>query len=134
MTVLASVDDVAVRWRPLSASEAVVAETLLGDASAIVRAQYPGIDAQMLSGAVDAANVTIVVANMVKRALINPDEGVTQESQTVGPYSHSQSYANPLRNLFLTEADRLLIAGPTATASSAYFGNDTVRCAGYGYL
>jgi hypothetical protein len=69
--------------------------------------------------------VTIVVANMVKRALINPDEGVTQESQSVGPYSHSQSYANPLRNLFLTDSDRLLIAGPTATASSAYFGNDT---------
>jgi hypothetical protein len=134
MTAFATTDDVAARWRPLSAAELIVAGTLLDDASAILRAEYPGIDAQITSGAVDAANVRIVAAGMVKRALISPDEGVTQESQTVGPYSHSQSYANPLRNLFITAADRLLIVGREVTASSAYFTNDTTQCARSAWL
>lgn len=134
MTAFATTEDVAARWRPLTDDETMVAATLLDDASAIIRSQYPGIDAQITSGAVDPANLLIVVAGMVKRALISPDEGVTQESQSVGPYSHSQTYANPLRNLFLTDADRLLIVGAARTASSTYFGNDTVRCRPWGYL
>jgi hypothetical protein len=134
VSAFATTDDVAARWRPLTADELVVAETLLGDASAIVRSQFPGIDGQITSGAVDPVNVRIVVAGMVKRALISPDEGVTQESQSVGPYSHSQSYANPLRNLFITDADRLLILGRAVSARSAYFTNDTTQCARSAWL
>jgi hypothetical protein len=39
---------------------------------------------------------------MVKRAMIAPSDGITQQSEAMGPYSQSQSYANPLGNVFLT--------------------------------
>lgn len=120
-------DDVAARWRPLSATETSTANTLAEDASALIRAQYPGIDSQITSGAVDPTVITIVVCGMVRRAMIGGQEGVTQESETVGPYSHSQSFANPLGNVFLTAADDVLIRGYRPSAVSAGYANDTTR-------
>lgn len=124
-TPFAIVDDVAGIWRPLTSAEQGIADNLILRASATIRAEYPGIDAQVSSGAVDADNLTMVTAGMVKRAMISPNEGVTQESNGTGPYTHSQTYANPLGNIFLTAADRMLIEGRPPSAVSATFGNDT---------
>lgn len=121
-------EDVAARWRPLTPSEETVATTLCADASALIRARFPGIDGQVTAGNVDPDVLTMVVAGMVKRALVAPEDGVSQESQSIGPFSHSQSFANPMRNVFLTAADLVLIIGYRPAASSHGFGNDTTHC------
>lgn len=123
----ASADDVADRWRPLTDAEYAIAQTLAGDASTLIRARFPGIDSQVSSGALDGDVLTMVVAGMVKRALIAPDDGVSQESETAGPFSRSQTYANPMRNVFLTAADMTLILGYRPSAMSGRFANDTTR-------
>src|SRR4051812_28606000 len=98
----ATAADVAARWRSLTPAEETIADTLVSDASALIRARFPGIDAQVTSGAVEAGILTIVVAGMVKRAMIAPDDGLAQHSESAGPFSDSRTYANPLRNVFLT--------------------------------
>jgi hypothetical protein len=126
-TPYAQASDIAARWRPLSTDEAARADVLAGDASALIRAQFPGIDSQIANGQVDATVLTIVVAGMVKRAMLAPPDGITQQSEAAGPYSQSLSYANPLGNVFLTEAERTLIVGPQPTGGSFTYGNDTRR-------
>lgn len=128
----ADAGDVAARWRPLTDAETVVASTLVVDASTLLRQRFPGIDDQVTSGAVDPNILTMVVAGMVKRALVAPDDGVSQESETVGPYSRSQSFANPMRNVFLTAADITLILGYQPGAVSKSYANDTINCSPYG--
>lgn len=133
----ATPDDVAARWRPLTDAETAVAATLVGDASTLIRQRFPGIDAQVTSGAVSADVLMIVVAGMVRRALIAPDDGVSQESATIGPHSATQTYANPMRNIFLTDADLTLILGYQQTAVSSRFSNTTDQCgpnAGFVYM
>lgn len=129
----ASSADVAARWRPLTTAETAVADVLAGDASTLIRARFPGIDGQVTSGGVDANILTMVVAGMVKRALIAPDDGVSQQSEGVGPFSHSRSYTNPMRNVFLTAADLTLILGYLPAGGTHHFGNDTIRPSGDGY-
>lgn len=117
-TPFATAADVAARWRPLTPAEETVAGTLVLDASALIRARFPGIDGQ-----VDPDILTMVVAGMVKRALIAPLDGVSQASEGTGPYSHSESFANPMRNMFLTAADEVLILGYQPAAVSMRFSN-----------
>lgn len=124
--------DVAARWRPLTSAEESTAEALLVDASLLIRARFPGIDAQVASGAIDSNVLVAVAAGMVKRAMIAPADGVSQESESTGPFSHSQSYANPLGNVFLTAADMTLILGYQPAGQSHGFANDTSNC-GVGY-
>lgn len=122
---LATADDVAARWRPLSTQEQAIASVLAGDASVLLRQRFPGIDAQAASGAVDPDILTIVVSNMVRRAMLAPSDGITQQSETAGPFSHSQSYANPLGNVFLTQAEITLILGYRPAGQSVTFANDS---------
>lgn len=121
----ATADDVAARWRPLTSAEETVAATLVADASALIRARFPGIDTQVANGGIDPQILTIVVSGMVKRALVAPLDGVSQESQTTGPYGYSQSFANPMRNVFLSAADLTLILGYQPAGMSGAFANDT---------
>jgi hypothetical protein len=108
MVALASVEDVAIRWRPLTSEEMIIVETLLEDASDMVRVRFPNVDADILAGTVRAATAVRVVAGMVRRAMMNRDnEGITQGAETVGPFSVSHSYANPSGNLYLSKDDIL---------------------------
>jgi hypothetical protein len=116
------------RWRPLTDAEKDTADVLAEDASAIVRARFPGIDAQIASGALDAAVVRLVVAGMVKRAMVAPEDGVAQQSEGMGPYSQSRTFANPMRNVFLTAADLVLILGYQPAGQSHGFANTTTSC------
>jgi hypothetical protein len=129
----AHAQDVADRWRPLTSAEEPVAELLVRDASAVIRARFPGIDGQVASGQVSADVLEIVVANMVKRAMIAPADGISQASEAMGPFSHSQSYANPLGNVFLTAAETTLILGYQPSGMSVGFANDTTRTSGDAY-
>lgn len=108
MDAFATVDDVVARWRPLTSDEETVVEVLLDDASDMIRVRFPSIDADLESGAVLWSTATRVVAGMVRRAMINRDnEGITQGSETVGPFNRSASYANPNGNLYLSKDDLL---------------------------
>lgn len=113
-------NDVAARWRPLTPAEENTAVALLQDASAMLRANYPGLDAQIESGAVDADVVVAVACGMVRTAMIGlaTGGGATQQSETVGIFSLSTSYANPTGNLFITAAMDAMIRGyrPRAVA------------------
>jgi len=100
--------DVADRWRPLSSTEQATAYTLLGDASATVRAECPGVDARIAALTLDPDVVKAVVCAMVKRSMAGgPDlAGVSNEQQTAGPFMRGVTYANPLGDLYLTRAER----------------------------
>lgn len=55
--------------------------------------------------------VRIVVSNMVKRVLKNPD-GIRQESETTGPSSRSVTYAGAMPGeMYLTREDRDMLEG-----------------------
>ena len=118
-----TVQDVADRWRTLTPDEEKLAAALLGDASGIIRAQYPGIDATVDAGALPNANVAAVVAGMVKRAMIlGENEGVKSDTETVGPFSLSRQYQTAVSALGLTDTDRLLILGYRAAGVSVPYG------------
>jgi len=125
--------DVEARWRPLTDQEITQADALAADASALIRARFPGIDSQTDSGQVDPNVLIAVVSGMVKRAMVAPADGIAQQSETVGPYSRSQTYANPLGNVFLTQADITLILGYQPAGQSVAFANDTCRTSGDAY-
>jgi hypothetical protein len=54
----------------------------------------------------------------------------------MGPYSQSQTFANPMRNVFLTTADLVLILGYQPAGQSRGYANDTTQCenSGPGYV
>jgi hypothetical protein len=99
----ATVDDLAARWRPLTEAETARAATLLGVASRRARRKFPTLDLRVATGDLDPLEVTDVVCDVVKRVLLTGGpEGVRQESETLGPFARSQTYANPLGNLYFT--------------------------------
>jgi len=69
----ASTTDIANRWRPLTTSETIVADTLLGDAWAMLTSRRETLEADMTAGTVVEANVVRVLCAMVLRVLKNPD-------------------------------------------------------------
>lgn len=102
----AVVEDLEDRWRPLTPAERTRAGVLLGAASRRVRRQFPGTDARIAAGDLDPLEVVDVVAGMVKRVLLAGDtEGVTQRSETVGPFGYAQSFGNPMGDLYFTAND-----------------------------
>jgi hypothetical protein len=113
--------DVAARWRPLSATETATAATLTVDASVIVRAECSGIDARITAETLDADLVKQVVATMVKRAMVGGPElaGVSNEQETAGPFMRGVTYANPLGDLYLTRQERRRLGYGGVKAGSA---------------
>lgn len=86
----------------------------LAEASIEIRGLYPDIDARLKAGAIGAGVVGLVVNRMVKRALEQPaDEmpaGLTQFQTTVGPFAQSMSFSGRDGAVYLTRADRNLLA------------------------
>ncbi len=73
MADLATSLDVEARWRPLSAAEQVVADTLIAEVSAMIRLRVPDIDTRIATDLNLAVVVRGVVAEAVRRVLSNPD-------------------------------------------------------------
>lgn len=108
-TAFATADDVAARWRTLTSAEQIVANTLAADASDMIRTRWADVDSRITSGSLSATSVTRVVAAMVKRAMIAGDAtGIESRSQTAGPFSVSDKFANPTAALYFTEDERRL--------------------------
>lgn len=99
---------------------------LIGRASALVRAAFPTVDERVAAGSLDGGLVASVVADMVRRVLVNP-EGFRQTSETVGPFSRSGTYADEFQGLALTDADRLILAGPVAVGRRRGVGTIRLR-------
>jgi len=94
-------DDVAaVLLRPLTTLEAQYVPTLIDQASSLLRNSAPAIDMRIAKyqadptdpAGVSMTTVTAVIAGAVKRYMVNPT-GIASTSDTVGPFSHSTSYA-----------------------------------------
>lgn len=116
--------DVAARWPSLNTAQYDQADTLCGDASLILRTQYPGIDDSIQTDADLAERAKLVVCNMVKRAMLTITPGVSQESSGTGPYSHGVTYANPFGNLFVTSAEDAIIRGYLPRAVTLAYPDD----------
>jgi hypothetical protein len=109
----ATVDDLEGRWRLLSTEEQDQATLLLGDASTILRSEIPDIDVRLAATppTLDVELPKLIVCAMVKRAMLagTDVDGVASAQQTVGPFTQSSTYANPLGNLYTTKAERRLL-------------------------
>lgn len=104
MAAFATAADLEARWRPLTAEEAARADVLLEDAAALIRSALKGFPEP------DPDALKVASVAMVKRAMVAGDrEGMSQASQTAGPYSASWSYANPDGALYLGSAERQLL-------------------------
>jgi hypothetical protein len=116
----ATPSDVSDRWRPLTDAETTRATVLIADASRMIRRRWPDVDARIASpvgtpGHLDADDLTMIVANMVKRAMIGGVEtgpGVTEQAETVGPFAVTRRFSNPLGNLYLSGEDILALDLP----------------------
>jgi len=128
--LLATPDDVAGIWQPIPDDQNQRILDLIAKASARLRQKAPfDIDARIALFEADAADpkgldpliVADVVANIVKRVLINPS-GILSGSETAGPFSRSQVFASRTSNsgdagntLAVTDADidALRVAQPS---------------------
>lgn len=116
----ATPNDLADRWRPLTPDEDGRAAVQLEDASRLIRQLVPDIDDRIADQSVDAGLVTMVCCAVVRRAMIGVagGDGVTQQSQTVGPFSLAQSYSNPTGGLYLRDDELTLLNGTAAQGRS----------------
>lgn len=101
-TPLAATDDVALLYPPLVGADQALTDQVTGlirKASALLRQRVPWVDDRIARfqvnpsdlGGLDPDVVSDVVATMVKRFLVN-QSGATNQSETVGPYSHSTGW------------------------------------------
>ncbi|MDR2373453.1 MAG: phage Gp19/Gp15/Gp42 family protein [Bifidobacteriaceae bacterium] len=106
--------DLEKRWRPLSDEERLAADERLADASAMVRAECPRVDARVEAGKLARRVVEQIVCAMVRRCMSVPADQapVTQQQQTAGPFSLSVTPFNPGQDLFLLRSERRQLAGP----------------------
>lgn len=90
----------------------------LDRASRYVRAECAGLDARIAAfildptapGAVDPDLAADVVCEMVKSAAASPGgEGVTSLQQGAGPYQATQTYSNPVGDLYITKKQKRLL-------------------------
>jgi len=102
----ATYTDVEAVWRTLTEYEISRAEKLIEYASRKVRREFPGIDARIAAGSLDALDVEMVVVAMVKRAMMNSAlEGVESQQQTAGPFAQTVRPSNPDGSLYFTKAE-----------------------------
>lgn len=113
----ATIGDLVDRWRPLSASEETTAAALLSDASAMMRVEFPTLDARIAAGTMPVDITRMVACSMVKRAMSTSGlEGVSSQQESAGTLSRSVTYANPMGNIYLTKQDRRMLGRPVGRA------------------
>ena len=126
MTAFATLADYEARCGTVSSEDQPRVEALLEDASAFLEGRFrnrTGCDYEEDVNKTFDENAKAVCVAMVSRAVDVPSAlaGVTQQSQTAGPYSASYSYANPTGDLYLSRADmkRLGLGGTRVGAIAA---------------
>jgi hypothetical protein len=99
----ATATDLAGYWRPLSDVEQSRATVLLDAAGDLIDEQPGSVDF------VETATKWVSL-DMVKRAMVGLD-GITSQSQAMGDMSVSQSFANPMGKLYITEKELQRLRG-----------------------
>ena len=118
MAAFATVSDYEARQGALSEADRTRCEALLEDASAAMRSRFRAFHGAGYAEGVNPSfddNAKAVCVSIVSRSLGVPAAlaGVTQYSQTTGPYSASATYANPTGEVYIGKTDlkKLGLAG-----------------------
>jgi len=118
MAAYAKLADLRKHWPGLPEDREDEAEQKLDEASIEVRALYPDVDARLAAGTLDPDVPRLVVCRMVKRAMDTSRgelAGVGNIQESAGPFARTMTFTNPDGNLYLSKADkRLLAAGRPA--------------------
>lgn len=110
MAAVATSDDLATVWRPLTAEEIAAADVLLERAAAILRKRIPTIDARIADETLDVELVKHVELEMVQRKMTSPDPGV--RSERIDDYAVTYDRENLASGLFFTDAEWDLLKAP----------------------
>lgn len=114
MTALATVADLELFWRPLSASEKLQANQLLKDATAVIEASYP-VQEWLAIGRVSSDLLAWAVKTMVKDAMLaSEDEGRKSVTQQAGPFSRTETFDSSRGRLQMPLAVRAALDGVKA--------------------
>lgn len=126
MTAFATYEDIEARWKPLTEEERGVAETLLEDAAALILGYgvEPRDGDERQAQALKAASCNMVIRSMQGRDSAVPI-GMSQWSQTAGPYSESMTVANPAGDLYLTKGEKRMLG-----LGAGYIGTISARIGG----
>lgn len=127
------------RWPDMPLGSDPHAEVLIEDASQFILDVCP--TAVDVSAATRRRIVCAVVRRSMEAAL---PPGMSQSSETVGPFSHSFTASNPSGDFYLTKAEKLALGEGRQTAFSVgvsgsfvgfhrpwcniYFGNENCSC------
>lgn len=111
----ATLADLQAHWSALPVEDEAEATQKLHEASIEVRALYPDLDARLEALTLDPDLPRLVVCRMVKRAMTAANagmEGVQSTSEHAGGVGMNFTFTNPDGALYLTAADKRLLAVP----------------------
>lgn len=91
-------------WRPLAASEKPRAEYLLTVADAEIRRLVPDVESRFETTLIPGFVAASAVKRVMSKGTADGAE-VTQETQTAGVFSHSQTFAADAGKLYITSAE-----------------------------
>lgn len=115
----ATPDDLEKRWHKLTETERNRAGELLADASDLIRLESP-IWEELL--AEHPRTLKRIACDMAMRVLLADSgpapAGVTQFTDTTGPFSNSYTFANPTGDLYLRDTEKRLLGIGRQTAFS----------------
>lgn len=117
--MFADLTELADRWRTLTAAETPRASRLLGDANRAVKREYPTVPARAAADPDFAADVAMIVCNMVKRAMTDSTPGVSEETDRRGPFALTRKFSNPDGDLGFTAREESILQGPPAASTGA---------------
>lgn len=125
MRPFATIEDLKEHWGSLPEEYASDAEQKLKEASIIIRALYPSVDAWVNSGRLNADTLQFITCDMVAsaiRRIIEAQEGDNLQQQTfsAGPYSQTMSYRIREANLFLTKQHKQMLTGGRTHTGKAF--------------
>lgn len=120
----ATIDDLQLRFRILTAEEKRRAGALLEDAEVVLRAEFARAGKEIdPEDEGQAAALKSVCCHMAKRAIASSEYAdVSQVSQTVGPFANSVSFANPSSDIYLTEQERRTLGLPKHRQRIGFIG------------
>ena len=111
MEPFATVQDLEDAWRPLTPDEVETAGHRLATSSLLIRRLKPSIDVEVLDDEVLREVVTFVVCDMVKNSMTSKEvpHGVSQFTNSTGPFSQTMQFSNPEENLYFKKMHRRLL-------------------------
>lgn len=128
MEPFASVEDLESRWRELDPDEEDCASVLLEDASSFLVSEFRRVGKKIdTDDEIVLSNLKRVCCSIVARSYPDDTDGISQFSQTAGPFSSSQTIANPARDMYLTKQERLTLGLPQRACRIGF-----ILPAGYG--